>query len=100
MLRSALFRSPGIGWLRRGGHAAVRTHSCRSHPSMKIDQLQQEFERVQAELSDGPIVPSVTVDEIRSHLNNQYDFQNGLPLDEVVEDAERMLRTWQVQVTH
>src|SRR5579863_4413432 len=68
--------------------------------SMKFDQLQHEFERLQTDLADGPIVPTVTVDEIRSHLSNRYDFQTELPLDEVVEDAERMLRTWQVQVTH
>ena len=67
---------------------------------MQIEQLQHEFERVQADLADGPILPSVTVDEIRSYLASQYQFQKELPLDEVVQDAERMLRTWQVQVTH
>jgi len=67
---------------------------------MQFEQLQQEFERVQADLAEGPIVPSVTVDEIRRHLATQYDFQTELPLDEVVQDAERMLRDWQVQVTH
>ena len=67
---------------------------------MQIEQLEREFERVQTTLADGPIVPSVTVDEIRSHLASQYQFQNELPLDEVVQDAERMLRMWQVQVTH
>jgi len=67
---------------------------------MQIEQLHNEFERVQAELADGPILPSVTVDEIRSHLASQYSFQKELPLEEVVQDAERMLRTWQVQVTH
>src|SRR5207237_7344460 len=67
---------------------------------MQIEQLQHEHERVQADLADGPILPSVTVNEIRSYLASQYDFQKELPLDEVVQDAERMLRTWQVQVTH
>ena len=67
---------------------------------MEIEQLRHEFERVQADLADGPILPSVTADEIRSHLAGRYDFRKGLPLDEVVQDAERMLRTWQVQVTH
>ena len=67
---------------------------------MQFEQLQQEFERAQADLAAGPIVPSVTVDEIRDHLASRYRFQNALPLAEVVEDAERMLRTWQVQVTH
>src|SRR5262245_46066749 len=67
---------------------------------MQIEQLQHEYERVQADLAVGPILPSVTVDEIRRHLASRYHFQNELPLDEVVQDAERMLRTWQVQVTH
>lgn len=67
---------------------------------MQIEQLQHEFERVQADLADGPILPTVTVDEIRSHLSSRYGFQNELPLEDVVQDAERMLRNWQVQVTH
>ena len=67
---------------------------------MQFEQLQDEYERVQADLADGPILPSVTVDEIRSYLASQYHFQKELPLDEVIQDAERMLRTWQVQVTH
>jgi len=67
---------------------------------MQFEQLQHEFEQVQADLAEGPILPSVTVDEIRSHLASRYDFQAELPLEDVVQDAERMLRTWQVQVTH
>ncbi|HEY3968742.1 MAG TPA: aminotransferase class V-fold PLP-dependent enzyme [Planctomycetaceae bacterium] len=67
---------------------------------MSWDQLQHEFDRVQADLAEGPILPSVTVEEIRSHLAGQYDFQKELPLDEVIQDAQRMLSTWQVQVTH
>lgn len=67
---------------------------------MQIEQLQHEYERAQAEIADGPILPSVTADEIRSYLASQYDFQKQCPLDQVIQDAERMLRTWQVQVTH
>src|SRR6516164_7942200 len=67
---------------------------------MQIEQLQHEFERVQADIAAGPILPSVTVDEIRSYLGEEYQFQKELPLDEVVQDVERMLRDWQVQVTH
>src|SRR5262245_18633312 len=68
--------------------------------AMQTEQLQHEFERVQAELADGPILPSVTVTEIRSYLACRYHFQKQLSLDEVVQDAERMLRNWQVQITH
>jgi glutamate/tyrosine decarboxylase-like PLP-dependent enzyme len=67
---------------------------------MQIESLEQEFERVRADLANGPILPSVTVDEIRNHLASRYHFQNELPLEDVVQDAERMLRIWQVQVTH
>jgi glutamate/tyrosine decarboxylase-like PLP-dependent enzyme len=67
---------------------------------MQFKQLQNEFERVQADVAQGPILPSVTVDEIRSHLADHYQFDNALPLDEVVQDAERMLRSWHVQMTH
>ncbi|QJW95166.1 pyridoxal phosphate-dependent decarboxylase family protein [Frigoriglobus tundricola] len=67
---------------------------------MQIEPFQHEFERVQTDLAAGPILPSVTVEEIRGYLTDRYQFQKELPLDEVVQDAERMLRTWQVQVTH
>src|SRR5262245_30723674 len=67
---------------------------------MQIEQLQHEFERVQADLADGPILPSVTVDEIRSYLASRYHCHDELPLDDVAHHAERKLRTWHVQVTH
>jgi glutamate/tyrosine decarboxylase-like PLP-dependent enzyme len=67
---------------------------------MQFEQLQHEFERVQAEVAQGPLVPTTGVDEIRSHLASHYHFQKQIPLNDVVRDAERMLRTWQVQVTH
>ncbi len=67
---------------------------------MQIEQLQHEFERMQANLANGPILPSVTVDEIRSYLASRYHFREELPLDQDVQDDERMLHDWQVQVTH
>jgi aromatic-L-amino-acid/L-tryptophan decarboxylase len=67
---------------------------------MKIDEVRDEFERVQAEIASGPIVPNVTADEIRRYLSSRYDFQKSLPLEEVVADVEKMLANWQVQVTH
>src|SRR4026209_2433974 len=38
--------------------------------------------------------------EIRDYLGSRYDFTKPVALDEVTADVERMLRTWQVQVTH
>ncbi len=55
-----------------------------------------------AEIARGPIVPSVgsvTPDMIRGELA-RYDFAAPVALDDLVEDIERMLRTWQVHVTH
>jgi len=67
---------------------------------MVIEDIQRDFTRVQAEIQQGPIVPNVTAEEIRSHLTSHYDFSSATSLDDVVTDVERMLQTWQVQVTH
>jgi aromatic-L-amino-acid decarboxylase len=67
---------------------------------MHLEQLQQDFAELQSELISGPIVPRVTVEEIRSHLCSDYDFASPSRLVDVVADVEQMLRTWQVQVTH
>jgi aromatic-L-amino-acid decarboxylase len=67
---------------------------------MVIDALHDKFERVEQQIEQGPIYPSVTPDEIRSHLMSHYSFDRAMPLQEVVADVEEMLRSWQVQVTH
>jgi glutamate/tyrosine decarboxylase-like PLP-dependent enzyme len=73
--------------------------TCAARTSLPND-IRDAAERVQSEIAKGPIVPNVKVDEIRSYLGSRYDFQTPLPLDEVTSDVERMLQTWQVQVTH
>ena len=65
-----------------------------------LEAICDEFENLQAEIAQGPIVPSVTADEIRSFLKARYDFAKPLTLEDVAADAETMLKTWQVQVTH
>jgi len=67
---------------------------------MRIDEVRDAFENQVAEIANGPIVPNVTAAEIRSYLSSHYDFAKSLPLEDVVADVERMLKTWQVQVTH
>ncbi len=67
---------------------------------MLIDTIQDDFARLQQDIASGPILPSVSAEEIRAHLSAQYDFTSAMTLDEVVGGVERMLRTWQVQVTH
>jgi glutamate/tyrosine decarboxylase-like PLP-dependent enzyme len=67
---------------------------------MFIDQIRDDFERVESAIADGPIYPNVTAEEIRNYLTSRYDFSQTMSLDEVIADVEQMLRTWQVQVTH
>ena len=67
---------------------------------MAFDEVQRLAARLAADLASGPIVPKVAPQEIRDHLGKQYDFATPLPLDEVIADVERMLRAWQVQITH
>jgi aromatic-L-amino-acid decarboxylase len=67
---------------------------------MFIEEMRSDFTQLQSDIASGPILPTVTADEIRSYLASRYEFNRTLPLEEVIEDVERMLRTWQVQVTH
>ncbi len=67
---------------------------------MLIDEIRSDFTQLQSDIANGPILPTVTAEEIRTYLGSRYDFNQTLPLEEVVTDVEKMLRTWQVQVTH
>jgi hypothetical protein len=44
---------------------------CETRTQMHIDQIRDEFAKLEAEIADGPIVPHVTVDEIRAHLESR-----------------------------
>jgi glutamate/tyrosine decarboxylase-like PLP-dependent enzyme len=67
---------------------------------MFINEFRSDFATVESEIAAGPIVPSMTQEEIRSHLSSRYDFERPMVLEEVIADVEQMLRKWQVQVTH
>ena len=67
---------------------------------MNIDPIRDEFAAVESAIAGGPIVSNVTAGEIRAWLGSRFDFKQSMPLDEVVADVEKMLREWQVQVTH
>jgi glutamate/tyrosine decarboxylase-like PLP-dependent enzyme len=67
---------------------------------MVIDEIGSDFAQLQVDIANGPILPTVTAEEIRSHLRSHYDFTRAQPLEQVIADVEKMLRTWQVQVTH
>ena len=68
-------------------------------PTEVFDQLRSLAAAVESLIENGPILPSVTPQEIRRHLA-RYDFTSPQPLDDLVCDVQQMLRTWQVQVTH
>src|SRR5580698_6264716 len=65
-----------------------------------LREITRFFDQQEIGISAGPILPSVTVDEIRDHLKSRYSFGVPMALDEILADVLRMLRTWQVQVTH
>ena len=46
------------------------------------------------------INPQVLPEEIRSELQQRYDFQKPVPIEEVTGDVIRYFRDWNVQVTH
>jgi glutamate/tyrosine decarboxylase-like PLP-dependent enzyme len=67
---------------------------------MGFDELRTIAAKLEADIASGPIVPVVTPQEIRSYLAGRYDFSKTVALDDVIADIERMLRRWQVHVTH
>jgi glutamate/tyrosine decarboxylase-like PLP-dependent enzyme len=67
---------------------------------MNITTLSQDFSRIESEIANGPIYPTVTADQIRDHLNSRFRFQQPIPLADLVAECEAMLRHWQVHVTH
>jgi glutamate/tyrosine decarboxylase-like PLP-dependent enzyme len=67
---------------------------------MAFDELRREIARIESEIAAGPILPEVTPEAIRRHLADRYDFGSPIPLNEAVADVERMLKGWQVHVTH
>src|SRR2546428_14173309 len=67
---------------------------------MSFDEVRSAVAKLESDVASGPIVPAVTAHEIRRYLAARYDFTEPLALDEVGADVDRMLRTWQVQVTH
>ena len=65
-----------------------------------FDEVQKIAAELECRIAAGPIVPTVTPEEIRKHLRSRYDFTTPLDLDDVIGDVEEMMRKWHVQVTH
>src|SRR5262245_32448591 len=93
-------------WLRRGVCSPNPPNLERSRLDsefgavMEFDKILEAIAQAEADIEAGPITPNVAPAEIRSYLASRYDFKKPLALDEVSADVERMLRKWQVQVTH
>src|SRR6202034_1168050 len=67
---------------------------------LALDEIRNSVAKLERDIAGGPVVPSVTPEEIRAHLSARYGFESPMALEDVVADVEQMLRTWQVQVTH
>ncbi len=68
--------------------------------SAMVTELRSLFAEVESDIANGPVVPHVAPEEIRSYLTSRYDFRKAVDLEEVVADLEQMLHKWQVHVTH
>jgi glutamate/tyrosine decarboxylase-like PLP-dependent enzyme len=64
-----------------------------------FEEIRNAVAELESDIANGPILPKVTPQEIRAHLA-RYDFTKPITLDEVCSDTAKMLRSWQVQVTH
>src|SRR5207244_3330027 len=84
----------------REGHGRLAAGEPTGLSPVALDELRRVVAKLESDVANGPIVPSVTPLEIRGYLASRYDFTKPLALDDVSADVERMLRTWQVQVTH
>jgi len=90
----------GRSTLPREGHGRLAAGEPTGLSPVALDELRRVVAKLESDVANGPIVPSVTPLEIRGYLASRYDFTKPLALDDVSADVERMLRTWQVQVTH
>jgi len=66
---------------------------------MVFDALRSAAAKLDSDIGNGPIVPQVTLEEIRGRLS-RYDFATPVSLEEAGADVEQMMRAWHVQVTH
>lgn len=64
------------------------------------EAISAEFDRVNQTIERGPLYPQVSAEEVRRYLESRYDFREAAKMDNIVADVERMMREWQVQVTH
>jgi glutamate/tyrosine decarboxylase-like PLP-dependent enzyme len=63
-------------------------------------QLIDEIDGFTNEVRDLPISRHVTPAEIRSELESRYHFDKPIPLETLTADVSRLLRNWNLHVTH
>ena len=63
-------------------------------------QLIDEIDGFTNEVRDLPISRHVTPAEIRSELENRYNFDKPIPLETLTADVSLLLRNWNLHVTH
>jgi aromatic-L-amino-acid decarboxylase len=66
-----------------------------------MTRVMEEVERFYGDVRSLPVAPHVDAARIRRHLEETYgEFRAPLSLEEVLDDVLRMLRDWNLQVTH
>lgn len=63
-------------------------------------QLINEIDGFTNKIRDLPVFQHVTPAEIRSELESRYTFDKPIPLETLTVDVSRLLRTWNMHVTH
>lgn len=62
--------------------------------------LGNEIEAFNNEIRDLPVQEKVGPERVRDRLRSRFSFDKPIPVDEVSTDVSRMLRQWNVHVTH
>jgi len=77
------------------------TYNLETEVNMSVwDQLIDEIDQFTAEGRDFPVLQQVTPTEVRSYLEKRFTFQSPIPLDELSKDVMRLMRDWNIHVTH
>jgi glutamate/tyrosine decarboxylase-like PLP-dependent enzyme len=63
-------------------------------------RLINEIEGFNNEICDMPVSQHVTPTEIRTELDRRYTFDKPIPLETLTTDISRLLRNWNLHVTH
>lgn len=65
-----------------------------------LDNLTEEIKDYYNNVSDIPLIPATTAQEIREHLKTNYSFDSPIRLEELTNQVRRMLRDWTLHANH